>query len=280
MIPIVRNAADAVELVIYGPIGAEYDGITAKQILDELTALPATTSRLRLRVNSLGGSVFEAVTIANLLREQRMAKGRTVEVTIDGIAASAATIITSAGKPIRIADNALMMIHNPFSLTLGDADEHRRMGTALDVIRDQIIATYRWTSPKSAAELSAMMQAVTWMDATEAVAAGFAHEKVAAPAQQAAASVAPQNLLDRIGQTPARFRNQFSAHRPAVAAAPGTLSTAAVYAERNRPRPADEHQAPTATGRPTSFAELAAQVYGGQPAVSRDVIASSTRGGK
>lgn len=179
----VRNQApddgDVADIYVYDEIGRSFwndEAVTAKQFIDELGELPESVKTLRLHVNSPGGDPFEATAIANTLRAQRTEKKRTVDVSIEGLAASAATIITSAGNPIRIADNALFMIHDPWGLAVGTAAEMRAMAEALDRIRDAIIATYRWTSDLEAEEISALMAAETWMNAAEAVERGFATE--------------------------------------------------------------------------------------------------------
>jgi ATP-dependent protease ClpP protease subunit len=178
-----QNAAadpSVAELFIYGDIGASYwndNAVTAIQCLSDLKALPATVSKIVVRVNSLGGSCFDAAAIANGLREQA-AKGRTIETSNDGIAASAATVILMAGSVIRMADNAILMVHNPDTSLYGNAGEMRKTADTLDAIRNTIVATYQWHSSLSTEALIALMDAETWMDADTAIANGFATEKV------------------------------------------------------------------------------------------------------
>ena len=170
---------DAVEIFIYdeiGRFGPTDDGVTAANFVSMLAALPPAVKTIRVRVNSPGGDVFEGLTIANALRAQRTEHGRKVDVQVDGLAASAATLITSAGQPVRIAANALMMVHRPHMVTFGDAEAHRESVGALDRVQSAIIDTYRWVSTKSAEQLTAMVDATTWMTAAEAVANGFATE--------------------------------------------------------------------------------------------------------
>jgi ATP-dependent protease ClpP protease subunit len=203
--------AEIAELLIFDEIGKSFwndDAITAKQFLTDLQALPETVKTLRVRVNSPGGDPFDATAIANALRAQRTEKGRRVEVSIEGLAASAASIVTSAGDPIRIADNAIVMIHNPFALVVGDAGDMRKMAEALDTIRDAIIATYQWVSPLDADALAALMDAETWMDASEAVRNGLATEIV--EGVQAAASVRPE-AVSRLGAIPDAYRARIEA---------------------------------------------------------------------
>ncbi len=164
-------------LRLYGPIGASMwaDGaVTARDVATAMDGLSPTVTAIRVFVNSEGGDAGEGLGIANLLREQHQSKGRRVEVIIDGLAASAASVVAMGGESITIADNGLMMIHRPWGLTVGNADDHLRAIEALDAFGSAIIASYRWHSPLSEDELGALMAAETWFTASEAVAAGLA----------------------------------------------------------------------------------------------------------
>jgi ATP-dependent protease ClpP protease subunit len=197
------DLGDVADISVYDEIGPSFCGepaVNASSFVAALDALPTSVKTLRVHVNSPGGDVWDAVTIANRLKAQREEKGRTVEVLIEGLAASAATIISSAGAPVRIADNALMMVHNPRAGGRGDAKEIRKAAEMLDAVKGQIVATYRWVSNKTAEELSEMMDAETWMDAAQAVAAGFAHEVM--PGVQVTASLR-EGSLARLGSVPA-----------------------------------------------------------------------------
>jgi ATP-dependent Clp protease protease subunit len=177
-----------VEIEIYDFIGDWIDdywgfGITAKAFIEQLKNLPESVKTIRLRVNSPGGDFYSATAIANLLRDQQATKGRIVEGEIDAMAASAATIITSAvskGK-LRIADTALMFVHNPLTILIGFyyASSLRKLADDLDKVSTSIITAYQWRSALEDTELRALMDAETLMDADEAVAKGFADEKVA-----------------------------------------------------------------------------------------------------
>lgn len=167
-------------LDVIGTWGEEIwgDVVTAKSFLDELSNLPEAVGTIRVRVNSPGGDIFAAVAIANGLRDQRASKGRRVEMRVVGLAASAASVILQGGDVIEVADNALVMVHNPWSFAIGTAEDIRKGAEALDKVRDTIITTYQWHSELSAEQIGALMDAETWMDADEAVANGFATEKV------------------------------------------------------------------------------------------------------
>jgi len=202
--------ADVAEIWIYDFIGADWfgEGVSAKSFLDELRALPDSAKTLRVHVNSPGGDVFDAVAIANMLREQSRDKGRTVEMLIEGLAASAATIITSAGDSIKIAENAMLMIHNPSGIVLGEAKDMRSMADALESIRDAIVATYRWVSHLSAEAIQGLMEAVTWMSAEEALANGFVTE-VMGPVK-VEAHLRPE-ILAKLGAIPEAYRERVEA---------------------------------------------------------------------
>jgi ATP-dependent Clp protease protease subunit len=153
-------------------------GVTARAFVAQLAQLPDSVKALRVHINSPGGDVMGGVNIANALREQQLSKGRTVETFVDGIAASIASVIAMAGSKIHMGDNALMMVHNPYGLAVGNAAEMRKTADALDAIRGQIVATYRWHSTLDDDAIVALLDAETWMDADEAIAQGFATHKV------------------------------------------------------------------------------------------------------
>lgn len=158
------------EILLYDEIGnGFFGGVGAKEFVKDLTALGAL-SEINLRINSPGGSVFEGMAIYNALVRNK-AK---VNVHVDGLAASIASVIAMAGDEINIAENALMMIHNPWTLAMGDSDELRKNAELLDKLRDSMLALYvkRTTSDEKA--ISDMLNAETWLNAEEAKETGFA----------------------------------------------------------------------------------------------------------
>lgn len=181
--------------------------VTAKAFVEELAALPESVTALRVHINSPGGDAFAALTIANALRDQRATQGRTVEVVVDGLAASAASIVAMAGAPLRMADNALLMIHNPWTVALGDAAEMRKAAELLDSLRDSLVKTYQWHTPLEAEEVVALLDAETWMDATEAMERGFADEVV--EGLPAAAALDPRGVAKL--KVPERFAARVAA---------------------------------------------------------------------
>lgn len=164
------------EILLYGPIAGESswwgDEVTPRSFAEDLESLGGRD--VTVRINSGGGDVFAAHAIHNQLVAY---KGR-VTVVIDGLAASAATIIAVAGDRIIMPANALFMIHNP-AIGLSDyygADELLKAAEALNTIKGSIVAAYRKRCKVSAEELAAMMDAETWMGAAECMEKGFVDE--------------------------------------------------------------------------------------------------------
>lgn len=169
---------EGAEISIYDEIGAY--GVSAKAFLADLGKLP-DKAPLTLRLNSPGGSVFDAVAIYNALQRH----AGTVTVSIDGIAASAASYIAMAGDEIIMPENAFLMIHDPSGLVMGTAADMRAMAEALDKIGASLIKSYAAKSGKAEDEIAALMAAETWFDASEAIDMGLA-DTLAAPVKMAA----------------------------------------------------------------------------------------------
>lgn len=165
----ITNKSDiAAEVCIYDEIGMF--GITARDFLNELKSVG--NRKITLRINSPGGEVFDGLAIYNRLSEH--APG--VEVKIDGIAASMASVIAMVGSPITMAENALLMIHNPNGICMGDATDMRDLADMLDKVKGSLTGAYERKTGKTSDEITAMMNDETWMNAEEAKAHGFIDE--------------------------------------------------------------------------------------------------------
>jgi len=156
-------------LSFYDTIGADLfgDGITATLVQDELGG---DYEDILLRVNSPGGDAFEGVAIYNLLRAQ----GKPVNVVVDGLAASAASIISMAGDSIVMNEGSVMMIHEAQALAVGNADAMAKMADTLKTVTGSIADIYVNRTTLSKDDVLKMMNEETWMDAEDAVAKGFA----------------------------------------------------------------------------------------------------------
>jgi ATP-dependent Clp endopeptidase proteolytic subunit ClpP len=158
---------------IYDVIGDPWDGTTAKKFQRDLAAL-GELDRIDIFINSPGGSVFDGITIHNVLARNRARK----VVVVDGLAASIASFVAMAGDEIRMAENAMMMIHDPWAIAIGGPADMRKMADTLDEIRDSMLATYARRTGMDADAVAALMRDETWMGAAEAVEMGFADEAV------------------------------------------------------------------------------------------------------
>lgn len=152
------------EVSIYDAIGG-YE-INAKDFANDLKEVDADT--IHLRINSPGGCVIDGNAICNAL-QRHSAK---VITHIDGLAASMASVVAMAGDEVHMADNALLMIHNPWTVSMGDADELRADADLLDKMSANILAAYG-RSQYEDEEIKELMDAETWFTAQEALDAGF-----------------------------------------------------------------------------------------------------------
>lgn len=169
----IKNKAEKAEIWIYEVIGKDFwtgDGVTAKSFQKELSELKA--SQIDLHINSPGGEVFDGIAIYNLLKQHP------AEITtyIDGIAASIASVIALAGDKVYMAENAQYMLHNPFGLVMGDSADMRKMADVLDKIRGSMANTYMTKSGKTEQDINALMDSESWLNAQEALDAGFVDE--------------------------------------------------------------------------------------------------------
>lgn len=156
---------------IYDAIGEMFgpEAVTAKGVRDRLQALRGI-DRLTVRINSPGGMVDDAVAIHTLLNEYQATK----TVKVDGVAASAASVVAMVGQRIEMAAGAMLMIHNPWTVAIGDGNQLRKAAEVADKYRDSLVSIYGRRTGKSAEDIAAAMAAETWYTAEEAVAAGMA----------------------------------------------------------------------------------------------------------
>lgn len=174
-----RNEADGpVELLIYGQLvsGESWfdTDVAPKEFADDLKECAGKD--ILLRINSPGGDVFAAQAIYNLLKAY---KGK-VTAHIDGICASAATLVACAADSVVMPKNAIFMIHNPQTMVISYMDEKglTKLAGIMDKIKDTIVGVYasRCGSKSSVQDISDMMDEETWMSAEDAMGKGFADE--------------------------------------------------------------------------------------------------------
>ena len=166
----VRNEGEGRTLLLDGVISDETwwgDEVTPQMFRSELNAADGD---ITLWINSPGGDCYAAAQIYNMLKEY---PGK-VAVKIDGIAASAASVVAMAGSTVEISPVGMLMIHNPATISIGDTHEMERTITFLSEIKESIINAYELKTGLSRAKISRLMDAETWMNAKKAVELGFA----------------------------------------------------------------------------------------------------------
>lgn len=159
-------------LELYGTIAEESwfdDDVTPKMFKEELNA---GEGDITVWINSPGGDCVAASQIYSMLMDY---KGN-VTIKIDGIAASAASVIAMAGTKVLMAPTALMMIHNPATMAFGDHEDMQKAIEMLDEVKESIINAYELKTGQSRAKLSHLMDAETWMNANKAIELGFADD--------------------------------------------------------------------------------------------------------
>lgn len=209
---------DPVELFIYDEIGPEYYGLIGAQTV--IAALADAKDRpVVVRINSPGGDVFQGQAIYNAL--MRHAPGVTVE--IDAIAASAASFIAMAGRPIRIAENGMLMIHKAWCFAAGNADALIKAAATLGKVDGVIAETYAARSGKTADEIMSLLAAETWFTAQEAIDAKLVDEigqrlNVAARLRDGMLERMPERLRALASGKPDQAKRQASIYRPELVA--------------------------------------------------------------
>ena len=152
------------------------DDVTPQLFKDELMA---GSGDITVWINSPGGDCVAAAQIYNMLMDY---KGN-VTVKIDGIAASAASVIAMAGTKVLMSPVSMLMIHNPMTIAYGDSTQMQKSIEMLGSVKDSIINAYEIKTGLSRAKLSHLMDAETWMDATKAVELGFADDILKRPGE-------------------------------------------------------------------------------------------------
>lgn len=172
LIPDAEAPGDGV-LDIEGPIAEETfwgDETSSREFKKAL----AKVGNVTVHINSPGGDVMAGAEIYSALREHSMNGLGKVKVIITALAASAASVVAMAGDEILISPVAYMMIHNPWSITMGDARELRKTAKTLDEITEGLITAYQQRTGKTREQLKRMLENETWMSAQTCVDEGFA----------------------------------------------------------------------------------------------------------
>jgi ATP-dependent Clp protease protease subunit len=166
----VRNEDGTRTLTLDGVIAEESwfdDDVTPKAFKEQLNA---GTGDIVVWINSPGGDCVAASQIYTMLMDYK----DSVTVKVDGIAASAASVIAMAGTEVLMAPTSLLMIHNPLTVAIGDSEEMQKAIAMLDEVKESIVNAYALKTGLSRAKISHLMDAETWMNAQKAIELGFA----------------------------------------------------------------------------------------------------------
>lgn len=164
----VNKDKEVPEIMIYDVIGDDWDGVTAKQFIKELNEIEA--DEIVVRINSPGGLVYEGLAIYNALKQFN---GK-VTTRVDAIAASIASVIFMAGDVREMPEASDLMIHKPWSMIVGDAEDMRAEADELDRVQNMLEDIYVKGSGMERTSVTEMLNATTWMEARTAQEHGFA----------------------------------------------------------------------------------------------------------
>lgn len=184
----VKKKDDTAEILIYEQIGESWwdgGGVGAKKFAEDLKAL-GDVSSIDVRINSPGGDVFEGDAIYSALNNHKA----TINVFIDGVAASAASYIAMAGDTIAIAEHAKFMIHNAWGLAIGNAKEMRKTADVLATLDSAIQLIYQRRTNQTDKQLADWMDAETWFVGQQAIDNKFADTLI--PAKTGKKDVGPE----------------------------------------------------------------------------------------
>ena len=189
------------ELSFYDAIGGDGmgGGITAKMVSQALKANDAGS--VTAYINSPGGSAFEGIAIYNVLRNH---PGK-VTTVVQGIAASAASLIAMAGDEVHMNESAMLMMHDASGLTYGNAADHKKQMETLDKLDGSIATIYANKTGGDAATIRELMDEETWMNADEALADGYADAVIVATVPDnhfdlSTFTNVPKEIADRFGK--------------------------------------------------------------------------------
>jgi ATP-dependent Clp protease, protease subunit len=184
-----KVSGDVLTIYCYDVIGEDYfgEGIGPKRIAEALDA--EKFASITIRIDSPGGDPFAASAMLNLLKSQ----GKPVTVIIDGLAASAASLLAMAGNEILMGSGSMFMVHNPWTIGMGNSTDFRKLADDLDAIGATMRDVYVARTGLKADELQAMMDAETWLSPQESIDKGFANGMLEAPEPEPPAPEPPKS---------------------------------------------------------------------------------------
>lgn len=269
------------DINVYGVIAQGFAdtvdaAVIAKTLLENRDAKAIT-----VHINSIGGNAFDGIAIYNMLQNH----GAPVTSIVEGMAASAASIIAMAGRTV-IREGGMLLVHNPWTVAMGDAKELRRVAADLDKSRDSLIAIYKSKTGKSGQDLRAMLDAETLMTAEQAKRNGFADEiatDVEATVEAAGDQVIfnrvsfpsdrlPQGVVNMARKSPqAPLKSAIPKAQDEPSDPPGEVVEASPESTDSVPDPDPK---PIVTPAPEAPPQIEARVVALPEAITRDIIAA------
>ncbi|SDH49398.1 head maturation protease, ClpP-related [Pseudomonas panipatensis] len=208
------GAPKTIEVYIYGEIG--FWGITSANFIEDLKAVDDGVSPVLVHFDTIGGDLFDGIAIHNTLR----ALGERCTARIDGACFSAGSVAACGAHRVEMANNALFMIHNPWTLAAGDAEDLRKLADMMDKAAEGIVASYQHRPLTiDDATLRQLISDETWMTAAEAKTYGFVDEILGA-GEPVAMNASLGKVLNRYRNTPAAARALLENQGPAPADPP------------------------------------------------------------
>lgn len=204
---------DVADVYIYDEIS--WWGVEAELFVKDLNAIDAKT--IRVHLNTPGGSVFDGIAIYNALKQHKAI----IETYVEGLAASTGSIVALAGDTIYMAENAFFMIHHPWVMMMGNAEELRKEADVLDKISSVMISTYMKVSGQSEDQIKQWLDDETWFTAQEAKDAGFISEITDGVDEQASYNVniydnVPDKLMAEFKKNSSKSKKQDRKEEPAA----------------------------------------------------------------
>jgi len=213
------------DVLIMGVIGDWFEGLDAATFTGEIRDMAADP--IKVFINSPGGDVVDGLSIYNELASH----SSRVEVTITALAASMASIIMLAGNTVRIPENGLIMIHNPWTVAVGDKNEFEKVQKQLEKMGESLVGIYARRTGQNEETIQAMMDAETWLSASEALDLGFVDE-VLSDAPAADFANIDNETVDRM---PTRMAAQVRSYQAAAKLNAPSAEDAATPAKKEKP---------------------------------------------
>lgn len=169
-----RQSEGGHEILLYDEIG--YDGVRAKDFAQALAKI-GPDSKVTVRINSPGGSAFDGIAIYSMLRNRKAP----VATVVDGLAASAASVVAMAGSTVSMHDTASLMVHNSHGVVVGNKHDLATMSKHLEEMDSKMQRIYSSKTGSTPEVIAALMDAETWLSSSSAKAAGFIDDVIEAP---------------------------------------------------------------------------------------------------